>query len=169
MRDLIHDLLNLARVTRSRLRLKTVDLSALAEAIAEDQKEADPKRTVEFVVRPDLVGRGDPNLLRVVLENLLENACKFSRSRDRPRVEFGCQEGNGNVFFVRDNGVGFEMARADRLFGAFQRLHGHEFEGTGIGLATVSRIIRRHGGRVWAEAKPDEGATFFFTLSRRQV
>ena len=165
---LIDDLLDLSRVTRSALTRQTVDLSALAREIAAEIEKSQPERRVEFVVADGLVVRGDPRLLRVALENLLGNAFKFTQKEPEAKVEFGAVARDGSVvYYVRDNGVGFEEAYAGKLFGAFQRLHASEdFEGTGIGLATVQRIVQRHGGRVWAEGAVGEGATFFFTLKR---
>jgi PAS domain S-box-containing protein len=166
MGHLIDDLLKLAQVTRSEMVLDPVDLTALAhKAIAELQPQQ-AGRTVEWDISESLTALGDPRLLHLVLENLLANALKFSGKCEHARIEFGEQaQGAEQVFFVRDNGAGFDMAYASRLFGAFQRLHNpHEFPGTGIGLATVQRIIHRHGGRVWAEAQPGKGATFSFTL-----
>jgi light-regulated signal transduction histidine kinase (bacteriophytochrome) len=146
-----------------------VDLSALAREVASELQRSRPERRVEFVISDDLVAEGDARLLRVALENLLGNAFKFTRMEPAARIEFGSVSGGaGSVrYYVRDNGVGFETAYAEKLFGAFQRLHGsEEFEGTGIGLATVQRVVQRHGGRVWAEGEVGEGATFFFTLER---
>jgi PAS domain S-box-containing protein len=167
MGELIDDLLNLSRVTRREMRRELVDLSALARAAAAQLERSKLYRPVQFVVAPGLMVSGDPHLLRIVLDNLLGNAWKFTGQTPSPRVEFGAKTlpGGERTFFVSDNGVGFDMAHADKLFGAFQRLHAmHEFPGTGIGLATVQRIITRHGGRVWAEATPGHGATFYFTL-----
>ena len=167
MGELIDDLLNLSRVTRREMRHERVDLAALARVAAEQLERAKLYPPVEFVTAEPLVAAGDPHLLRIVLDNLLGNAWKFSSKAARPRVEFGVTvtDRGERAFFVRDNGVGFDMAHAGKLFGAFQRLHGmHEFPGTGIGLATVQRIIARHGGRVWADASPGQGATFSFTL-----
>jgi light-regulated signal transduction histidine kinase (bacteriophytochrome) len=143
-----------------------VDLSALAESIAAGLHEAEPQRRVEFAIASGVVAQGDADLLRVVLENLLGNAWKFTSKQAEGRVEFGVGEVDGTAaYYVRDDGAGFDMAYVDKLFGAFQRLHRvSEFEGTGIGLATVQRIIHRHGGRVWAEGAVGEGATFYFTL-----
>lgn len=164
---LIDHLLNLSRVTRSEMRCAKVDLSALAQTVADELQKAQPERRVEFVVAPGLVANADPHLLQIVFENLLGNAWKFTRTRAQARIEVGVREQEGEkIFFVRDDGVGFDMAYAGKLFGAFQRLHGDaEFEGSGIGLATVQRIIHRHGGRVSAEGVVGRGATFFFTLS----
>lgn len=166
MGELIDDLLNLARVTRSQMQYRTVDLSAIVEAIAADLQQQ-PERQVEFIIASGIVAQGDSKLLRVVFENLLNNAWKFTSHQVSPRIEFGIssQPDGTTVYFVSDNGAGFDMAYADKLFGAFQRLHTEaEFPGTGIGLATVKRIILRHGGQVWAESAVDQGATFYFTL-----
>ena len=169
MGQLIDDLLNLSRLTRSDMCRKQVDLSALAEEVVIWLQKLQPERQVEIAIAPGLVAHGDQRLLRVALENLLENAWKFTAKRPRARIEFGATQLDGaTVYFVRDNGAGFDMAYADKLFGVFQRLHTTaEFEGTGIGLATVQRIVTRHGGRVWAEGAVDQGATFYFTLSDR--
>ncbi|HYK82682.1 MAG TPA: CHASE3 domain-containing protein [Gemmatimonadales bacterium] len=167
MEQLIEDLLQLARVSRAELRSVPVDLSALARSIAAELQQHERSRTVEFIAPERTPVRGDPHLLRVVLENLLGNAWKFTAQRPTPRIEFGAATQDGQpVYFVRDNGAGFDMAYVAKLFGAFQRLHAaSEFPGTGVGLATVQRIVRRHGGRVWAEGAVDQGATFYFTLS----
>jgi signal transduction histidine kinase len=166
MGQLIDDLLLLARVTRGSIRHGPVDLTALAQSAAARLQEETPERGVEFVAQPGLTAQGDAHLLGIVLSNLLGNAWKFSGGRSPARVEFGRTEVDSRpAFFVRDNGVGFDMAYAQKLFGAFQRMHkASEFPGTGIGLATVQRVIQRHGGRVWAEAQVDRGATFYFTL-----
>jgi signal transduction histidine kinase len=163
---LIDDLLNLSRMTRAEIRKELVNLSTLAHSVAGGLQEAQPERRIEFRIEEDLEARADPHLLRVVLENLLGNACKFTSKRTSACVEFGKTHCNGNsAYFVRDNGAGFDPAYANRLFGAFQRLHGTtEFPGTGIGLATVQRIIHRHGGKIWAEGAVEKGATFYFTL-----
>jgi PAS domain S-box-containing protein len=163
---LIDDLLNLSRMTRSEMSNEWVDLSTLVRDFAKELEQSDPEREVEFVLEDGIVAEGDQRLLRVVLENLLRNAWKFTGNQPQARVEFGLTELEGTqTYFVRDNGVGFDMAYADKLFGAFQRLHGtSEFPGTGIGLATVQRIIRRHGGSVWAQGAVGRGATFYFTL-----
>jgi len=166
MGRLIDDLLQLSRISRAQMNRDTVDLSQAAESIATQLREAHPKRQLEFTIRPRMTALGDARLLDVALTNLLQNAVKFSGTRDHTHIQFDAVELEGQtVFTVRDNGVGFDMAYANRLFGAFQRLHSEaEFPGTGIGLATVKRVIHRHGGRVWAEAEPGRGATFYFTL-----
>ncbi len=163
---LIDDLLSLSRITRGELLREAVDLSGLARTVIEQLREAQPERQVEFQVADGLTAQGDPRLLRIALENLLGNAWKFSSKTTGAIVEFGVmRDGGEDVYFVRDNGAGFDMNYASKLFGAFQRLHDvREFEGTGIGLATVQRIVHRHGGRVWAESEPGRGATFYFTL-----
>ena len=168
MSDLIDDLLQLSRLTRHELQLRSVNLSAMAEAIIDELRREQPEREVRFVCAPEVVVQGDPHLLRVMLQNLLDNAWKFTGTREQAHIEFGVrQEEDGErVYFVRDNGVGFDMAYGDKLFGAFQRLHGvKDFPGTGIGLATVQRVVHRHGGRIWADAAVDKGASFMFTLS----
>ena len=163
---LIDDLLNLSRVTRGEMRRETVDLSALVKSIAVELTSAEPERRVDLAIAEGIVTQGDPRLLRVLLENLLRNAWKFTGKHSAARIEFGISQNNGKpAYFVRDDGAGFDMAYAHKLFGAFQRLHAMtEFNGTGVGLATVQRIVHRHGGRVWAEGKVDHGATFYFTL-----
>jgi signal transduction histidine kinase len=173
MATLIDDLLDLSRVGRRPLRREPVDLTRLATGIIEEFKESQPGREVEFVAQENIVAWGDLSLLKVALENLLGNAWKFTAREKEARIEFGADRDPGPgflapVYYVRDNGAGFDQAYADKLFGAFQRLHGQdEFEGTGIGLATVARIVHRHGGRVWAEGRVDGGATFYFTLGGR--
>ena len=166
MGQLIDDLLQLARVSRADMHRVPVDLTTIAQTVVARLHNSYAARQVEFVIQPDLTVSGDERLLEVVLTNLLDNACKFSGRQAVARIEFGCREEGGEaVFFVCDNGAGFDMKYAQKLFGAFQRMHKMtDFPGTGIGLATVQRIIHRHGGRVWAEAKPNLGATFYFTL-----
>jgi light-regulated signal transduction histidine kinase (bacteriophytochrome) len=167
MAHLIDDMLKLSRVTRAGLRQEEVDLSALAQDIAAELRRGHPDREVEFSTASGLRVHGDPRLLRIAIENLLDNAWKFTRGRNPARIELGVRpEPDGKpAYFMRDNGVGFDMAYSGRLFGAFQRLHGaREFPGTGIGLATVQRVIHKHGGKVWAEGAVGKGATFFFTL-----
>jgi PAS domain S-box-containing protein len=166
MSKLIDGLLGLSRLTRGALARKTVDLTRVAELAAVRLREAQPQRRVELTVEEGLVAEGDESLLTAALDNLLGNAWKFTGKCAQPRVEVGRRMEEGHpVFFVRDNGAGFDQAYAHKLFGAFQRLHAaSEFDGSGIGLATVQRIVRRHGGRVWAEGEVGKGATFYFTL-----
>ncbi|HZA23434.1 MAG TPA: ATP-binding protein, partial [Dehalococcoidia bacterium] len=166
MAQLIDALLALSRLTRSKISYGLVDLSALARAISSSFAEMEPERQVEFVIANGLAANGDEKLLRAMLENLLGNAWKFTSKSSQARIEFGVTEHSGKpAFFIRDNGVGFNMGYVDKLFGAFQRLHSDtEFEGTGIGLATVQRIVHRHGGAIWAEGTVGQGATFYFTL-----
>lgn len=166
MAALIDDLLKLARVSRAELTLEPVDLSALATEVVAELRRSEPERRVRCLIQPGIQVGGDVRLLRVVLDNLLSNAWKFTGPRADAAVEFGADTGaDGVVYRVRDNGVGFDMAYADKLFGAFQRLHdAREFSGTGIGLATTQRVIHKHGGRIWADAKVGAGATFYFTL-----
>lgn len=171
MGDLIDDLLELARVSRWVLQRQPVDLCEQAGEIVQALQAADSGRQLEFICAgtEPLIAHADPGLTRVVLENLMRNAWKFTRTRQLARIEFGRTVVDGEtVYFFRDNGVGFDMAFAAKLFGNFQRLHaGSEFEGEGIGLAIVNRILRKHGGRIWAEGRPEEGATFYFTLGER--
>jgi light-regulated signal transduction histidine kinase (bacteriophytochrome) len=148
------------------MELASSDLSALAQSVAARLQDSYPDRNINFMIRPGLFARGDINLLDIVLTNLFDNACKFTSKRALAQIEFGKTDVNGKpAFFVRDNGVGFDMQYAQNLFGAFWRMHKpSEFPGNGIGLATVQRIIHRHGGQVWANALVDGGATFYFTL-----
>ncbi len=166
MGTLIDGLLNLSHVARTNLHREKVDLSELAKNIVRDLQQSDPQRRVEFAIDETPDAEGDEALLRVVMQNLLDNSWKFTKDRSLARIEFRASTRGGElVYFVRDNGVGFDKAYADQLFAPFQRLHAvDEFPGTGIGLATVKRIIHRHRGRVWAEAESDEGATFYFTI-----
>ncbi|MBI4795844.1 MAG: hypothetical protein HY790_08425 [Deltaproteobacteria bacterium] len=168
MEELIDSLLVLSRLTRREMRREKVDLGEIAQKLTDNLRESDPQRQVEMVIAPGLEGEGDPSMLRVVLENLLDNAWKFTGKKAEARIEVGAlpKKDGPRVFYVRDNGAGFDMAFKDKLFGAFQRLHGKdEFPGNGVGLATVQRIIHRHGGRVWAEGAVDQGAVVYFTLS----
>jgi PAS domain S-box-containing protein len=171
MAELIDDLLNLSQVTRTEMRRERVDLTVMAEEIGAELRRLQPDREVNLVVAPALTADADARMLRLVLNNLLENAWKFTSKRAQACIEVGARELDGQrVFFVRDNGAGFDMAYGGRLFGAFQRLHStQEFEGTGIGLAIVQRIIHRHGGRVWAEGAVGQGATVYFTLGTKAV
>ena len=166
MAALIDDLLSLSRITRADIRRGPIDLSQLSRAVVAELCRAEPERNVAVVIAPDLRAEGDSPLIRTVLENLIGNAWKFTSKRQDARIEVGRAEINEtSTFFVRDNGAGFDQAYTDRLFGAFQRLHAAtEFPGTGIGLASVLRIIHRHGGRIWAEGEINRGATFYFSL-----
>jgi two-component system sensor histidine kinase/response regulator len=168
MSQLIDDVLHLSRVTRADLREQEVDLSTLAGLILARLQESEPARKVEVKIRPGVIVTGDGQLLRIALENLFENAWKFTSKQAESRIEFGVTQASGEpTYFIRDNGAGFNMTYVDRLFGPFQRLHAQgDFPGSGIGLATVQRIIHRHGGRVWAEGLVGQGATFQFTLGR---
>jgi light-regulated signal transduction histidine kinase (bacteriophytochrome) len=177
---MIDGLLALSRVTQKGIQLEEVDLSQAAEAIAQDLRQRQPDRAVEFVIAKDIVTQGDAVLLRIVMQNLLDNAWKYTSKNPTARIEFGTvdisnvstcpfksdmEKRNAKVFFVRDDGAGFDMQYANKLFGAFQRLHTEkEFTGTGIGLATVQRIIHRHGGKVWAESEVGKGSVFYFAL-----
>ncbi|MBF0407092.1 MAG: PAS domain-containing protein [Candidatus Riflebacteria bacterium] len=167
MGQLIDDLLKLSRITRAGLEKKHFDLSKTVHEVITYLRDASPERDVQFIIRPSIKVFADPDLLRVVIENLLENSWKFTSRRKNALIEFGIIEKDGErIYFVQDNGVGFDMAYVGKLFGTFQRLHGiNEFEGNGVGLATVQRIINRHGGRVWAEGTPSKGAAFYFTLA----
>jgi light-regulated signal transduction histidine kinase (bacteriophytochrome) len=171
MGQLINDLLQLSRVTRCELRHESVDLSALANEIGGELKNIHHNRRTDFVVKPGIMALGDPRLLRIVLENLLNNAWKFTAHARQPRIEFGALcENNLTTYYVRDNGAGFDMAYVHKLFAPFQRLHSvTEFPGTGVGLASVQRIVQRHGGRAWAEATVGHGATFYFTLQNENT
>jgi PAS domain S-box-containing protein len=167
MGELIDDLLKLSRVSREDFHRAPVNLSDMALAIAGDLRQGAPRRDVQLAIADGLEVEGDSQLLRAMLENLLGNAWKFTSKKSAARIEFGSttEPDNGRVYYIRDNGAGFDKQYAGKLFGAFQRLHGQEeFPGMGIGLATVQRIINRHGGRIWAEGKVDEGATFYFTI-----
>lgn len=171
MGELINALLSLAQVSKTSLRWDHVNLSALAQALLDGYHEREPGRSVQLQVAPDMQVQGDARLLQQVLDNLLGNAWKFSAGQPQTRITFGREQGSEgpDVYVVRDNGAGFDMAYSEKLFGAFQRLHTvAEFEGTGIGLATVHRIVTRHGGKVWAESAPGQGATFYFTLGEPQ-
>ena len=170
MGHLIDDLLQLSQVTRGKLKREKTDLSGMAEAIMEELHKLKPERNVQFSIQPDMHVHADPGLMRVALNNLISNACKYTGKTELAIIEFGMQDDEGEaVFYIRDNGAGFNMDYAHKLFGAFQRLHSSsEFEGTGVGLATVQRIIRRHRGKVWAKAIEGEGATFYFTVPQRE-
>ncbi|MDK9704530.1 MAG: PAS domain S-box protein [Sulfuritalea sp.] len=168
MGTLIDDLLELSRVTRQEMKRQPVDLSAICREVAAGLRQEQPERAVEVSIEPHCTCQGDPQLLRVLLENLLGNAWKYTRTTPHARIEFGVERdpAEGDVFYIRDNGVGFDMAYAGKLFSPFQRLHNpNEFEGSGIGLASVWRVVRRHGGKIWATAEIGQGATLRFTLA----
>jgi hypothetical protein len=167
MDALLSGLLNLANISRAKFDRTEVDLTQLARAILSDFVAGEPKRPVEIVVAENLRAKGDPTLLTSALQNLLHNAWKFTARRTPARIEFSTEVRNGQeTFFVRDNGAGFNMAHIEKLFGMFERLHATtEFPGQGIGLAITKRIVERHGGNIWAEAAPDQGAVFYFTLA----
>ncbi|HLP76815.1 MAG TPA: two-component regulator propeller domain-containing protein [Candidatus Paceibacterota bacterium] len=168
MGTLIDDMLRLSKINRCEMQWAQVDLSKMAEEIGKELREAEPQRTVEFVVQPGCVVGGDASLLRIALENIVSNAWKYTGKKPVARIEFGSMRTeDGEVFFVRDNGCGFDMKYAGKLFGAFQRLHdASQFPGTGVGLASVQRVIRRHGGKVWIEGEVDRGTTLYFTLPK---
>ena len=162
----IDDLLNLSRLTRTALQPKFINLSKMTEEIVQGLQENQPGRAATFSIIPDLMVEADPHLMHIVLENLLSNAWKFTSKREQTVIEFGQKAHvKERTFYLRDNGVGFNMEYADKLFGVFQRLHSvSEFPGTGVGLATVQRIISIHGGQIWAESVEGQGTTFYFTL-----
>jgi two-component system, sensor histidine kinase and response regulator len=170
MNDLVEDLLNFSRLTRQEISEELVDLSGIVRALAVELGSRDPQRRVEFVIPDGINVWGDATLLRAALLNLLENSWKFTRKHASTRIEFGVAETpHGRAYFLRDDGAGFDMSQAGRLFNPFQRLHkDSEFEGTGVGLATVDRIVRRHGGRIWAEGEIERGAAFYFTLRQEE-
>jgi len=166
MGRLIDDMLKLSRITRAEFKRRNVNISNMIRAIAEEHHKSNPERLVDIAVQEGIMVQGDPNLMQIAMENLMGNAWKFTGKEAHPKIEFGTTVRDGETAcFIRDNGAGFDMAYAGKLFGAFQRLHTtDEFPGTGIGLATVQRIIHRHGGKVWAEGEKGKGAVFYFTL-----
>jgi light-regulated signal transduction histidine kinase (bacteriophytochrome) len=170
MEELIDALLQLSRVSRHELKISKVNLSTLAREVATALRQSAPDRRVTFSIAEQLTAQADEVLLRIMVDSLLGNAWKYTSKKVEATIEFGATEEAGQlVYFVRDNGAGFDMAYADKLFSAFQRLHREsEFAGTGIGLATVQRIINRHGGVIWAEGSVGEGATFHFTLPQHK-
>ena len=167
---LIDDLLELARTTQAPMALQTIDLSEIAQNILQHLAESQPERKVDVRIQPGMRVTADLNLMKIALDNLLGNAWKYSDKQAHARIEFGRSDKEGDeTYFIKDNGIGFDMRFADKLFSSFQRLHkASEYEGTGIGLATVQRIIHRHGGRIWGEAEPNKGASFYFTISERK-
>jgi light-regulated signal transduction histidine kinase (bacteriophytochrome) len=166
MGRLIDDMLNLSRVTQSEFRQEQVDLSKMVHEIIDTNQQKNPLNGMTVNIQEDIIVQGDQRLMHIAMTNLLDNAWKFTGKQEHPQVEFGAIVKDGErIIFVRDNGVGFDMNYAGKLFGAFQRLHrSDEFPGTGIGLATVRRVMNRHGGQAWAESEVGKGATFFFTL-----
>jgi len=168
MGQLINDLLAFSRIGREPLVPAEIDMHTLARAVFDDSAASEPERTIRLTLHPLPAARGTPAMIRQAWTNLIGNAVKFTKGREVAEIEIGAQDGGdrGPIYYVKDNGAGFDMRFVDRLFGVFQRLHGpEEFEGTGVGLALVQRIVQRHGGRVWAEGEVNRGATFFFTLS----
>lgn len=168
MGELIDDLLNLSRISRREPQRRSVDLSQIVRSAAAECANSEPQREVELAIEPGLTAQADPALLQIAFQNLVGNAWKFTAQSPHAKISFGRAQADGNpdtVYFLRDNGAGFDMRYAEKLFKPFQRLHSsREFDGNGIGLATVSRILQRHGGRIWAQSAPGSGATFFFTL-----
>jgi light-regulated signal transduction histidine kinase (bacteriophytochrome) len=166
MAQLIDEILDLARVSRTELVLAPVDLSSISRSMAQHLSENRPGHEIEWSVQDGLMVQGDARLLSLAMQNLLDNAFKYSAKQSHPRIEVGAKRtGGDNVYYVRDNGAGFDMRYAEKLFKPFHRLHRQdEFPGSGVGLATVLRIIERHAGLIWAEAEPERGATFYFTL-----
>jgi signal transduction histidine kinase len=166
MGTLIDDMLQLSRITRAEMRRVRVDIAALAREVVTALQQECPDRKMEAAIASDMEVEGDPGLLKIALENLVGNSWKFTSKSPAAKIEIGVEQDAGRpVYFVRDNGAGFSMSHAEKLFRPFQRLHAEkEFPGTGVGLATVQRVIERHGGRVWAEGKPGRGACFRFTL-----
>ena len=166
MAELIEDMLKLSRITRSEMDIIKVNLSNIAKSITDELRKSQPQRIVNIKIADSLEDWADPRLMRIVLENLLGNAWKFTGEKEPAEIEFGLiKKDEAEIYFVRDNGAGFDMEYAHKLFAPFQRLHNiEEYPGTGIGLAIIKRIIHRHGGKVWAEGVPDKGATFYFTL-----
>ncbi|NJD90789.1 MAG: PAS domain-containing sensor histidine kinase, partial [Geobacter sp.] len=170
MGQLIQDLLDFSQITRKELQATEINISAIAAEIMQMLAETNPERRVETVIAPDLMVRGDEALLRIALQNLLDNAWKYTGETAAPKIELGRRTIDAEeVFFVRDNGAGFDMAYRDKLFVVFQRLHGTNYSGTGIGLATVEKIIQKHNGRIWAEGQVNAGATFYFTLPATKI
>jgi light-regulated signal transduction histidine kinase (bacteriophytochrome) len=166
MEQLIDDMLRLSRLTRTEMTIETVDLGKIANTVINELKKTDPSRNYKFKTQKNILTDGDANLLSILLENLLGNAWKFTKKCKQTEIEFGKkQQDKETVFFIRDNGAGFNMKYADKLFIPFQRLHDDaEYPGTGIGLGIVARIVNRHGGRIWVESEENKGTTFFFTL-----
>jgi hypothetical protein len=166
MANLIDDILDLSRITRNPFKKSTADLSSLAQATIDTLQQLQPERKVDWQIQDGLAVQGDGQLLKIVLQNLLHNAWKFTKDTQNAKIEVGMKQGqNDTVFYVRDNGIGLDIKYANKIFLPFHRLHREEYEGTGIGLSTVQRAVQRHGGRIWVESAPGHGATFYFTLS----
>jgi light-regulated signal transduction histidine kinase (bacteriophytochrome) len=166
MAQITEDMLKLSQVIRNDLRLETVDLSGMVSEIVKDLSEKEPERKIGFAIESDIFAKGDPSLLHIALYNLIENAWKFSAKLPQAKIEFGItRQENSEVYFVKDNGIGFNMQYNDKLFKPFQRLHANtDFPGHGIGLATVQRVISRHGGKIWADSEQGKGTAIYFTL-----
>ena len=166
MDQLINDLLALSRLKRQEFRVTEIDMGGLSRDVFEELRAVNQGRKIRLVINHPPAGMGDPSMIRQVVVNLLSNAMKFTRKRDEAVIEIGGSDQRDEIiYYIKDNGVGFDMAEADKLFGVFQRLHSaDEYEGTGVGLAIVQRIVSRHGGRAWAESELEKGATFYFTL-----
>jgi len=170
MADLIEDMLQLSRITRMEMNIENVNLTTIARAIMSDLQKSQPQRNVKVKIAEGLEDKADLRLTRIILDNLLRNAWKFTEKQAKAAIEFGLwkKEGTKNIYFIRDNGASFDMAYAEKLFAPFQRLHtDEEFSGSGIGLATVRRILNRHGGKIWAEGETGKGATFYFSFSEK--
>ncbi|MEJ2181498.1 MAG: ATP-binding protein, partial [Gammaproteobacteria bacterium] len=169
MAELIDDILELSKITRQEIKLTTINITAIAQEIANNLTELNSGIVIEWNIQDNMFEHGDVQLLRLMMQNLIDNALKFTSNTKNPKIEIGQRtKDNTNIYYVRDNGVGFDMQYKEKVFMPFQRLHANEFDGTGIGLATVQRIVQRHGGHIWAEANPDNGATFYFTLCSNQ-
>ena len=171
MTNLIDDLLALSRVGRHKIKRSKVDLDALVRQVFQQLREQEPERQIQLTVKDLPQVWGDPSLIKQIVLNLLGNAIKYSRTKKQAEIELGCNTtGEEEICYIKDNGVGFDERYADKLFGVFERLHGgREYEGTGVGLAIVKRIIERHGGRIWAEGKVGDGATFYFALPKKEA
>jgi light-regulated signal transduction histidine kinase (bacteriophytochrome) len=164
--DLINDILRLSRISRGDMYIDNVNLSEMSIPICEELRKKHPGKNINFSIAEGMIAKGDPRFLKLALENLFSNACKYSSQRKNPQIDFGAiMDDKKTTFFIRDNGSGFDMAQAYKLFMPFQRLHADDqFDGSGIGLATVQRIIHRHGGSIWAKSEPGTGSVFYFTL-----
>ena len=170
MGELIDDLLSFSRATRGEINYEEVEVETIIKNVIKEQQEAQPEKNIEFIINPLQKVEADKKMIEVIFTNLINNAVKYTSKRDKPHIEIGCEQKEDEImFFVKDNGVGFDMKYQDKLFGAFQRLHSaEEYDGTGIGLATVKRLVSKHGGNIWAEAEVDRGATFYFTLPSKK-